>query len=164
MTTNTPFKKTAPNVDLSRYLKKWFVITGRTTFLEKDAYASTETYRWNEAEKRIDVDFKCRRGSFTGKIRSIPQKAWVSETSNAQWKIQFIWPFKADYLILAHDPDYHWTAVGVPSQRYLWIMSDQPQLSPDTLTKIISDLDRIDYSTRDLKPVPQNIQNHPNSI
>lgn len=147
---------TVSHVDLKRYLTRWYVIAGRTTFLENDAYNSIEQYQWNEEKKRIDIDFQLRKGSFDGKLKSIPQKGWIEDKkSNAHWKVQFIWPIKADYLILALDPDYLWTAVGVSSQRYLWIMSTKPQMEQSLVDQILAKVSAQGYAVQDVKRVPQ---------
>lgn len=53
--------KTASYVDMNRYMGRWYVISARGIFVENEAYNSTETYTWNEKEKRIDVDFRMRK-------------------------------------------------------------------------------------------------------
>ena len=40
----------------------------------------------------------------------------------------FNWPFSAPYWVLGIDPDYRWAVVGVPSRRYLWVLSRTPAL------------------------------------
>jgi len=150
------FLKTASHVDISRYMGKWYVISARGIFVENEAYNSTETYIWNEKEKHIDVDFRMRKGSFDGAEKAYPQKAWIHNTeSNAHIKIQFFWPFKFDYLILDIDPDYQWVVVGVPSQRYLWVMARKPEIPDSKLDEILARIDSIGYSTKNMRKVPQ---------
>ncbi|MBW2492383.1 MAG: lipocalin family protein [Deltaproteobacteria bacterium] len=150
------FYKTADHVDISRYMGKWYVISARGIFVENEAYNSTETYTWNEKEKSIDVDFRMRKGGFDGVEKTYPQKAWLYNTdTNAHLKVQFFWPLKFDYLILDIDSDYQWVAVGVPSQRYLWIMARTPKISDSKLEEILARIDSIGYSTKDMRKVPQ---------
>ena len=47
----TRFTQTASYVDMNRYLGKWYVISARGIFVEKEAYNATETYTWNEERK-----------------------------------------------------------------------------------------------------------------
>ena len=58
--------QTVNYVDLDKFMGDWYVIAGRVTFLEKDAYNPIESYRWN-SKKRVDIDFHFNSGSFTGK-------------------------------------------------------------------------------------------------
>lgn len=37
--------------------------------------------------------------------------------------MQFVWPFKATYLIAYLDDSYETTIIGVPDRGYVWIMS-----------------------------------------
>jgi apolipoprotein D and lipocalin family protein len=150
------FMKTASYVDMNSYMGKWYVILARGIFVENEAYNSTETYTWNDKENRIDVDFRMRKGSFDGVEKTYPQKAWIYNTdTNAHLKVQFFWPLKFDYLILDIDPGYQWVVVGVPSQRYLWVMAREPEIPDSKLKEILSRIDSIGYSTRDMRKIPQ---------
>ena len=107
--------KTVEKVDIQRFLGDWYVLAGRFTFLETDVHNALERYTWNAAKERIDVAFTYNEGSLTGKQRSIPQKAWIHDSAtNAHWKVSPLWPFKFDYLVVALDESYRWTAIGVP--------------------------------------------------
>lgn len=64
---SSTYDKTVTSVDKDRFMGKWYVQAGRFTSFEKDPYNSTETYTWNEKEKRIDVEFRYNQGSPDGK-------------------------------------------------------------------------------------------------
>ena len=148
--------KTVDYIDKDKFMGTWYVIAGRFTFLESGQHNSVEKYTWNEAEQRIDIDFHYNKDSFDGKIKSIPQKGFIFNTkTNAHWKIQPIWPLKLDYLILLCDPDYKWTVIGVPSQKYLWIMAREKNLTDKELQSIVERLKKIPYNTNDIVKVPQ---------
>jgi apolipoprotein D and lipocalin family protein len=148
--------KTVDYVDLERFMGKWYVITGRTSFMEKGAHASVEKYSWNKEKKRIDIDFTFRKDSLNGKLKSIPQKAWIENTeTNAHWKVQPFWPLKFDYLVIALGPNYEWTAIGVPDQKYLWIMARKSHISDEELSSILKVVSKTGYDIQDLKNVPQ---------
>ncbi len=152
-----PYSKTVESVNLDQYLGKWYVIANRPTMFETDAYNATETYSLNKETGKIDVDFKYKKGSFEGPEKSIPQTAWVhNEKTKAHWKISLWWlPFNLDYLIIDLDKDYHWTVVGVPNQKYLWVMSRKPEMEEAILSKILSDVKNKGYDTSDVNRVPQ---------
>jgi apolipoprotein D and lipocalin family protein len=151
------YEKTVAHVDRDKFMRRWHVQAGRFTSFEKDPYNSVESYTWNEKEERIDVDFTFNQGSFDGPLKKIPQKAWIeNKETNAHWKVQPFWPLKFNYLIIALDPNYEWTAIGVPDQKYLWIMTKDAQFSKDKLAPIISHLDGLGYSTKDLEYVQHN--------
>lgn len=150
------YSRTVKHVDIPRFMGAWYVWAGRTTFLEKGAHNPVEKYTWNEEEKRIDVNFTFNKGAFDGKPKSLPQKAWIyNAETNAHWKVQPYWPFKFDYLIVALDEDYQWTAVGVPSGSYLWIMGREPLASDEKLAEIVRELDAVGYPTNEIVKMPQ---------
>jgi apolipoprotein D and lipocalin family protein len=137
-------------------MKKWYVIAGRFTFLENGAHNAVEEYSWNSEKERINIDFYFNKDSFDGKIKKIPQKAWIqNKETNAHWKVSPFYPLKFDYLIVALADDYSWTAIGVPSQKYLWIMADHWYFSDKKLDKVKAKLDEVGYSTKEITRIPQ---------
>lgn len=154
--TKMEYSQTVEKVEIDKYMGKWYVIAGRFTFFEKGQHNSIENYTWNENKKRIDIEYFYNKDSFNGKIKKIPQKAWVhNRDSNAHWKVSPLWPFKLDYLIIDLAPDYSWTAIGVPSQNYLWIMARDWKVSNEQLEQIISNIKNKGYNTDAIEIVPQ---------
>lgn len=148
------YDKTVQKVDRDRFMGSWYVQAGRFTVFEKDAYNSVEVYTWNEKEKRIDIDFHFNQGKLDGPRKDIPQKAWIeNEETNAHWKVQPIWPLRFNYLIIALDPNYEWTAIGVPDEKYLWVMSRDPHISRSKVDTILKELDGQGYSVKDIQYV-----------
>lgn len=147
-----PYTKTATNVDINRFMIPWHVQAGRFTSFEKNPYNSIESYEWNEKEQRIEIDFRYNEGAFDGPLKKIPQKGWIKDkTTNATWSVQPWWPLKFDYLILALDENYEWTAIGVPDQKYLWIMTKEAQFPREKVNEIINKLRSAGYSTDNLQ-------------
>ena len=146
---------TVESVDIKRFMGSWYVLAGRFTFLEVNVHNGLETYTWNEEKKRIDVDFNYNKGGFEGPKKSIPQKAWVyNEQTKAHWKVSPLWPFKFDYLIVDLDEDYRWAAIGVPDQKYLWIMA-RDWRNPEAIVKNVTErLTKKGYDAKNLVIVP----------
>jgi apolipoprotein D and lipocalin family protein len=152
-----PYLKTVESVDLDQFQGKWYVIANRPTIFEKNAYNATETYSLNKETGKIDVDFKYKKGDFEGPEKSVPQTAWVhNESTKAHWKISLWWlPFNLDYLIIDLDKDYQWTVVGVPNQKYLWVMARKPEMDDVLLSKILTEVKNKGYDTSEVNRVPQ---------
>ncbi len=151
------YEKTVPFVDINKFMGKWYVVAARASFLESGAHNSLEDYSWNEKEKRIDINFTFRKDSFDGRLKKIPQKAWIfNKETNAHWKVQPLWPLKLDYIVIALDDNYEWVCVGVPNQNYLWIMTRDWNVSEDKIKDITSKVAALGYNTDDIKIVPQN--------
>jgi apolipoprotein D and lipocalin family protein len=150
------YEETVDYLDIPQFMGKWYVIGGRLTFMESGAHNAIEIYSWNEAEDRIDVDFQFNKDSFDGKLKKIPQKAWIQDRStNATWKVSPFWPLKFDYLVIDLDENYKWVAIGVPSENYLWIMSRDSNMDDELFDQIISRLNNKGYNTKEIKRVPQ---------
>lgn len=146
--------ETVKKLDLNRFMGDWWVIAGRTTIFEKGAHNSLEHYDWNEEKQRIDVTFTFNKGAVDGPKKTITQKAWVhNQESKAHWKVQPLWPLKLDYIILDVDPEYQWTAVGVPNQKYLWIMSRSKNLDETIYKNIIRSLDDKGYDVKAVEKI-----------
>lgn len=155
--TTTSNFKTAERIELDKFMGDWYVLSGRFTFLEKGVHNGVEKYTLNQKENRIDVDFTYRKDSFTGELKSLPQKAWVENSqTNAHWKVSPMWPLKFDYLVLAIADDYSWTAIGVPDQKYLWIMARDWRNPELAIQKAIEHLNQMGYRTDSLVTVPHS--------
>jgi apolipoprotein D and lipocalin family protein len=125
--------------------------------LEKDVFNSVEKYKWNEKNQEIDIDFSYNQGSLTGALKKIPQTAWITNTTtNATWKVSPFWPLRFTYLVVGLDPDYQWTAIGVPDQGYLWIMARSPKFSKQEIQKVLDQLAAGGYSVKDIVYVQHN--------
>lgn len=153
---NLPDQKLNQTVDLPKFMGRWYVIASIPTMFETGAVNAVETYTWNEAKKRIDVDFRFRKDSPDGKEKLIPQKAFVfDEKTNAEWRIQLFWPLKFAYLIIDLSEDYSDTTIGVPNRGNVWIMSRKPTLSTERYEAILAKLKNLGYDLDKLKKVPQ---------
>lgn len=152
--TSTPYTKVASHVDLERFMTSWYVQAGRFTYFEKDPYNSIESYIWNEKEQRIDIEFSYNKGGFDGPLKKMTQKGWVKNSkTNATWEVQPLWPLKFDYLIIALADDYEWTVIGVPNQKFLWIMSKEPHFPREKVDLIIRDIAKTGYSVENIQYV-----------
>ena len=147
--------KTVDHLDRDRFMGSWYIQAGRFTPLEKEVTNGVETYTWNENKQRIDINFSYNKGDFSGPLKKIPQKGYIENTqSNAHWKVSPIWPLKFDYLVIALDPDYQWTAIGVPDQKYLWVMTRDPQFSKEHLEQVLKKIESNGYRVDNLTYVP----------
>jgi apolipoprotein D and lipocalin family protein len=141
-------------INLSQFMGQWYVQTGRFTYFEKDAYNAVELYTWNEDKDRIDIEFSFNKKSLNGELKSIAQKGWVyNHETNTHWKVSPLWPIKLDYLIVYVDPNYEWTAIGVPDQKYLWVMSRAKNPPREQADKIIEILRKKNYNISKLTQI-----------
>lgn len=121
---STPPVQTVAKVDIKKFMGPWYVLGGRFTSFEVDVHNGIESYELDPDEDHIKISFTYNKGSFDGEKKSIPQRGWVQDkNTKSLWTVQPLWPLRFDYLIVAVAEDYSWTAIGVPSQKYLWIMA-----------------------------------------
>lgn len=147
--------KIADKIDIPKFMGRWYVLAGRFTFLEKEVHNSVETYTWNEKEKRIDIDFRYNKGSVTGPVKTVPQTGWIFNTqTNSHWKVSPFWPLKMDYLVVAVAADYSWTVIGVPNQKYLWIMARDYKNAEATIAEAMKAINTSGYRSDQLDYVP----------
>lgn len=165
--TATPLPK-ADAVELDRFMGRWYVIANIPTFLEKTAHNATEDYAMNE-DGSIATTFSFNDGSFDGKRKTYTPTGYVNQQDNSLWGMQFIWPFKAEYVIAYVSDDYQHTIIARSARDYLWIMSRQPQISESDYQQLVSRCEAMGYDISKIQKVPQhwphNSQQHsPDSL
>ena len=147
--------KTVEYVDLKRYMGDWYVIANIPTFIEKDATNAVESYKLS-SDGTIHTTFSFSKGSPEGEKKVYHPKGFVfNKETNAEWRMQFLWPFKMPFLIIELDEDYSYTVIGYPSKKYVWIMARNPQIDEDRYSLILENLSDVGYDTSLIQKVPQ---------
>ena len=151
-----PPLKTVEQVDIERFMGRWYVIASIPTFIETDAFNAVESYRL-DADGTIDTTFSFRKGGFDGPLKTYnPRGFIVDNASNAVWGMQFIWPIKAEYLITYLTDDYSRTVIGRNKRDYVWIMARSPQIPEADYQRIVAELADQGYDITKLRKVPQS--------
>lgn len=146
---------TVPSVDLDRYLGTWYVIANIPYFLEDGKVATADRYA-KRPDGRFEITYIFRRGSFDAPEEEWHGVAWLPDPADtARWKVRFLWPLSADYLIIDLDSDYRWAVVGHPSRDYFWILARDRHLDPATYAGILTRAKAQGYDTTRVKAVPQ---------
>lgn len=148
--------KTEPSVDIDRFMGDWYVIANIPTFIEKNAWNAVETYEQGEGN-RIETTFTFNKGGTDGEVKEYTPVGFVNEDdpSNAVWGMRFIWPIKAEYIIMHVDDDYQETVIGRRKRDYLWIMAREPSLSEERLKALIDMAVEEGYDRDEIRMVPQ---------
>ncbi len=132
--------KTVSNVDIERFTGDWFVIGVIPTFLEKDAHNAVESYAL-QPDGTIATTFTFRKGSFDGPMRQYHPTGFVTaDPSNAIWGMQFVWPIKAEYLIVHLDDAYTTTVIARNKRDHAWIMSRTPTMPDSQYQQLVEQL------------------------
>lgn len=141
------------DVDLERFMGRWYVVANIPTFIEKDAHNATETYTMNK-DGTIDTLFRFNEDGFDGELQTYNPTGFVSETSNSLWGMQFIWPIKAEFIIAYLSPDYRHTIIARNARDYVWIMSRSPDISETTLDQLIQLTVDMGYTREKIQLIP----------
>ena len=150
----TPIPPVA-NVDLPRFMGDWYVIANIPTFLERESYDAVETYELRK-DGKIQTTFRQRKGSFEAPVDTMRPVGTVREgTNNAVWGMQFIWPIKAEYVIVHVDDDYTRTIIGRSARDYVWIMARTPEISEAEYTALVERVRSLGYDISKLRRIPQ---------
>lgn len=142
------------DLDIERFMGRWYVLANIPTFMERDAYNAVETYR-RAADGTIATTFTFRRGGFDGKPVEYHPRGFVSAESPAIWGMQFVWPIKAEYRIVYLQPDYSLTVVARSARDYAWLMGRTPELASADYERFVALLRDFGYDTTKIQKVPQ---------
>ncbi len=153
--TSSPPIRTADYVDLERFMGDWYVIANIPTFVEEGAHNAVESYTLDD-DGTIDTTFTFNADGFDGEQKRYNPRGFVRDTeSNAVWGMQFIWPFKAEYLIVYLDEDYSQTIIGRSKRDYVWIMARQPEIAEEDYSAMLALLRDEGYDISRIEKVPQ---------
>ncbi len=151
-----PLKPVA-QVDLDRYMGVWHVIGNIPYFAERGKVQTADEYR-RLPDGRIAVTFHYRK-AFDQPEKTWQGVGWLPDPADAaQWKVQLLWPFRSDYVILALTPDYRAVLVGLPSRKLLWIMAREPQLADADYQRMLQAAAAQGYPVDQVRKVPQRPQ------
>ncbi|MCL4235371.1 MAG: lipocalin family protein [Deltaproteobacteria bacterium] len=148
--------KTVANLDLDRYLGRWYEIATYLIPAQRNCAATTATYGLND-NGTVSVLNECRRGGLDGRADSIRGYAKiVDRETNAKLKVYFFPIFGAPYWVIeadgrGGDQPYDWAVVGSSSRSFLWILSRTPRMDETRLAAILERLTARGYDIGKLK-------------
>nr|WP_309594028.1 lipocalin family protein [Moraxella osloensis] len=149
------------SVDLNRYAGKWYEIARLPMFFQRNCASDvTATYTLQPTGK-VEVNNQCM-GKDGKPMQSIGE-ASKNGDSGSKLKVTFLpqglrWlPVgKADYWVLALDPNYNHALVGTPNQKYLWILSRTPTMDEATYQTMVATAKSQGYDVSKLQKTVQH--------
>lgn len=104
----------------------------------------------------IATTFTFRKDGFDGELKEYHSKGFVqADPSNAVWGMQFVWPIKAEYLIVHLDDAYTTTVIARNKRDHAWIMSRTPTMSETVYERLVQQLGEWGYDMSAVVRVPQ---------
>lgn len=153
-----PGPTTVPEVDLARYVGKWYEIASYEVFFNRGLTGVTAEYALLP-DGKVSVFNRGFEDSLDGPESSIKGTARVvDKATNSKLAVRFDQPFGAlfegRYWIVDLDAEnYQWAVVSDPRRFTLFILSRTPQMDPGTLAPILErlaaqkfDLDKLNFT------------------
>lgn len=145
---------TADNVDVSRYVGKWFAHYSLPQFFTRNCKAQTAEYEVIDA-KTISVLNTCLKKKSHSTIEG--QARITNPQTNAELEVTFnsfftrLFRVKGDYNIIKLDPDYEYVLVGSSDRKSLWLMSRSPvEISPATVKEYLDEAKKQGFKISEL--------------
>ncbi len=150
-----PPLKTVADIDIKRYMGPWYVIACIPTFIETKAYNAIEEYQL-KPDGTINTIFTFHQGGFDGPLKKYnPRGFIIDKVNNSTWGMQFIWPFKAEFLITYLTPDYSQTVIARNKRDYFWIQARSPQIPEADYQRLLSMLAAQGFDITKVRKTPQ---------
>lgn len=144
---------TVKQLDISRFMGKWYEIARFNHFFEKGMTHVTAEYSLLPNGKIRVVN----RGIKDGKPKEIIGKAKQPNPVEYPGRLEvsfFLW-FYSDYYILELDKNYQYALIGSSTDKYLWILSRTPEMPKETLDEFLQNINKRGYDLNKLIFVKQ---------
>lgn len=146
--------QTVKELELDKFLGKWYEIARYPHSFEKDLVGVTATYSMRD-DGKIRVVNQGFKQSLDGKRSSAEGKAKVPNPSEpGKLKVSFFWFFYADYFVMELDSNnYEWAVIGSSSSKYLWVLSRSPQMDDKLYQDLMQKIQNRGYNLDKLQKV-----------
>ena len=157
--TKLPTPNVVEDVDLNRYIGRWYEIALIPVWFQKDCAGGTTAEYTLVKEGVVSVVNKCCTKD--GKVKEAKGRAWVVDKKTpAKLKVSFFslfgfWLFAGHYWIIDLDPEYQYAVIGHPSRDLGWILSRTPKLPEEVLKSIAERLEANGYNFSKFKMTNQ---------
>ncbi len=132
----------------------WYVIAHIPAFIEDEAHNAVESYALDK-DGTIATTYVFNDGGLDGPLKTYRPRGFVhNDETKAEWRMQFVWPFKAAYLIVHLDDAYQTTVIGVPDRDYAWIMARTKTLPEARYQELVEILAETGHDLTKLRRVP----------
>ena len=163
LNTTTQAETAAPQavdrVDIKQYAGKWYEIAHLPMYFQRKCVSDISAQYTVNADQTMGVLNSCRIEN--GEMISSEGVAYPQNQGNSKLKVSFLppglrWiPFtEGHYWVLRVDPEYKVALVGGPSNKYLWILSREPQLDEATYQSYLDTAKYYGYDITKLIKLP----------
>lgn len=136
--------RTVSELNISRFMGKWYEIARYEHRFEKDMTHVSATYTLRD-DGKIEV---MNEGYKNGELQQIKGCAKQPDAADpGKLKVSFFLWFYSDYYILEVGADYDYVLVGSSTDKYLWIMYREKQMPQQLLDELLEKLRARGYDT-----------------
>ena len=155
---------TVDNVDLKKYAGTWYEIGRLPMYFQRNCASDvTATYVEKTDGSGIKVINECKAKDGSGIMAEGLAKP--ADNTGSKLKVTFLPSWirwlpvgRADYWVLARDPDYQTALVGTPDKKYLWLLARSPNVSQETYAKYRQIAQQQGYDLKEFKLTSQSNQ------
>lgn len=149
-------KRTVDQLDLKRYMGKWYEIARFNHRFERGLVGVTANYTL-QPDGTVRVVNAGHVKDLDGRLKKTKGRAKLPNPHQpGKLKVSFFLWFYSDYYVFNLDEEnYSYALIGSSSDNYLWILSRTPQLSEDILEKLLTDAKNRGYDINKLLWIPQ---------
>ena len=142
-------------VDLPKYMGRWWVIANIPYFAENGKVATADVYAL-KPNGRIDNVFAYRKAFDQPEQKMQAEARVYPGTNNTHWQVRF-WGglIRAQLVILEVSPDYQWAIIGNPDRSLAWVFARNPVMDDAQLKTLSDKFRKYGYDPAKLKRVPQ---------
>lgn len=147
--------KAAKQVDIDRYMGKWYEIARYPNPSEQRCFGSAIEYTRRPDGKVVVLNY-CRRGSFDAPLEANEGIAHVvNDGTNTRLSMESFWPFTGDYRIVDLDANYQYAVVSNDARTALWIFSRTPEMPEEMYLRLLNRLADQGFDVKRINKTPQ---------
>ena len=151
-------KTVVKELDIEKYLGKWYEISRYDHRFERDLVGVTATYSYPK-DGKIKVVNAGYKKSLKGKKSEAIGKAKIPDLNiPSKLKVSFFWFFYGNFFVLELDENYQLAVIGSSSDKYLWILARTPQMEYSLYNELLNKLTDRGYDITKLIMVEQNAE------
>jgi lipocalin len=148
-------KTVVKELDIERYLGKWYEISRYDHSFERGLVGVTATYSFRK-DGKIKVVNSGYKKTLDGKKSEAIGKAKIPYPNEpSKLKVSFFWFFYGDYYVMELDENYQWAVIGSSSDKYLWILSRTPIMAESLYNDLLEKLTKRGFDVSKLIKVAQ---------
>lgn len=151
-----------PNLDLQRYVGRWYEIARYPNRFQRRCVANTSAEYTANADGTVRVLNSCQTASGESiQAEGLARRVGAADSATLEVRfapawLSFIPAVWGDYWVINLDSEYQLAAVSEPGRDYLWILSRTPTVAPERYADLLQRLRQVGLDPARLVLTPQH--------